>query len=238
MSRLPSPARLKRLPLWDDAWQVDVRSVPASASGKASRRWMTAVVSEADEEVVALTMTEKRPTVAAVWHLLVQAMLNPEDCDPFRPRQVQVRTEASLRSLRPLLSAVDIGLALEDDLDLIDDLFAQVDEDHHEDYDRCLLDMPGVTPSMVRSAFRAAAAFYRKAPWKQAKNAVIRVDCPCRNDSWYAAITGGGNTKPGLVLSRELDTVKRLRQGKQPNRKTRSASALASRRVRLEEADD
>lgn len=188
---------------------------------------MTAIVSEADEEVVALSVTEKRPTIATVWTLLVQAMLNPEDCDPFRPRQVQVRPEAKLGGLRAFLSAAGIGFALDDDLELIDDLFAQLNEDFHEDYDRCLLDMPGVTPALVRNAFQAAAAFYHRSPWKRAADAVVCLDCSSWSISWYAAITGAGNTKPGLVLSRELDTVKRIRRGQLSSRMARTTSALA-----------
>jgi hypothetical protein len=208
-------ARLKRLPHRDDTWQVDVR--------QAGSRWISAIVSEADEEVVAITGSDRRPAIRAIWDLLTRTMLDPDDGYPSRPAQIEVRA-GRLRGLRPMLNSVDIELVLADELDLIDDLFAQLTEDEGEDYDRCLLDMPGVTPPAVRSLFQAAAAFYRKAPWKQA--GVVQVDRPACSP-WYAALTGRGGTTPGLVLSEDLEAANQVRRGELSDRKARTAFVLA-----------
>jgi hypothetical protein len=233
-------ARVKRLPRRDDTWQVDVRPVDLTPSaGNPIRRWITAAVSEADEEVVLITLTPTRPPVRRVWDMLAEAMLHPEDSCPSRPGQVQVRGDRRLRGLGSILRAVDIQLSLADDLDLIEDLFEQLNEDNGEAYERCLLDMPGVTPRMVKSVFQAAAAFYRRAPWKKAANAV-RIEWPEGDGAWYAAVTGSRVTTPGLVLSESLETVQRIREGNLSDKKARSASALAivfGRKKQLIETD-
>jgi len=211
-----SNVRLKRLPRRDDIWQVDV--CPAGRG-----RWISAIVSEADEEVVAISAGHQRPAMRAIWDLLARTMLDPDDGCPYRPAQVKVRA-AGLRGLRPMLGAVNIDLVLDDELDLIDDLFAQLTTDDGESYERCLLDMPGVTQGGVHSLFEAAAAYYRKAPWKKA--GVVRVDWPA-SPPWYAALTGRGETTPGLVLAQDLETAERIRKGKLSDRKARAASVLA-----------
>jgi hypothetical protein len=227
---LPSnQMRLNRLPQRDDTWQVDVRPVDvAPSSGKPSRRWIIAIVSETDEEVVAISLTETRPAVRKVWDILAGAMLQPEHGCPYRPVQVQAHTSRRLRGLGPILRAVDIRLSLAGDLDLIDDLFEQLSEDQNDGYDRCLLDMPGVTPRMVKSVFRTAAAFYRRAPWKNTRHGVIRVEWPvCGDSPWFASVTGRRGATPGLVLSESPETVKRIMAGGLSDKKARSASALA-----------
>jgi hypothetical protein len=139
-----------------------------------------------------------------------------------------VRADRRLHGLGRLLHAVDITFALADALELIEDLYEQLTEDHGATYDRSLLDMPGVTPGMVKSVFKSAASFYRRAPWKMAGNDMVGVEWAGRGDvPWFAAITGRNGTTPGLLLSESPDTVKRIMQGNLSDKKARSASALA-----------
>jgi hypothetical protein len=197
-------------------------------TAKAVRRWLAAAVSEEDEAVVAMIRTDRRPPIRTIWKMLVEAMLDPEVGCPHRPAKVQVRADRRLRSLGPFLHAVDIEFALADDLELIDDLYEQLTEDHGAGYDRSLLDMPGVTPRLVKSVFRSAASFYRRAPWKRTGNRVVRVEWPGRVDvPWFATVTGIHGTTPGLLLSESLETVNRIMQGNLSDKKARAASALA-----------
>ncbi|MBY0525283.1 MAG: hypothetical protein K2R98_17890 [Gemmataceae bacterium] len=219
--------QLKRLPRRDDTWQIDVRPVEATLSDKSIRRWVIAVVSEADAAVVAIARTDERPTVRSIHSVLVEAMLHPEDGLAYRPGQFQLRADRPLRGLGPLLRTVGVDVTVVDDLDLIDALFEQLNEDDGEGYARCLLDMPGVTPPMVRSLFQSAAVFCRRMPWKNA-TAPIQVEWPAStNGPWYAAITGARGTTRGLALSESLETVHLIDQGKLTDRKARAATAMA-----------
>jgi hypothetical protein len=81
---------------------------------------------------------------------------------------------------------------------------------------------------MVKSVFRSAANFYRRAPWKKAGDVVVRVECPVRGDGpWFAAVAGGAKMMPGLFLAESQDTVRRLREGRLTDKKASSASILA-----------
>jgi hypothetical protein len=62
--------------------------------------------------------------------------------------------------------------------------------------------MPDVTPEQARDFYRAAASFYRKAPWRSAgEGETIKVECePLDGGPWYALVLGMGGTVKGLIL--------------------------------------
>ena len=71
---------------------------------------------------------------------------------------------------------------------------------------------PRVTPEIVGSLFRAAADFYRKAPWRiLGDRYAIRVECP-RFDSgpWSAVVMGQAGLTLGLALYERLDHLRAL----------------------------
>jgi len=228
-SRLPANrARVKRLPRRDDTWQIDVRPAEiVKQAGKTGRYWIVAVVSEKDEELVALALMKKQPTARYVYDCLSRAMLHPENSIPRRPSHVQVRADRRLRGLAPLFALVGIDLVVTDELDLIDGVFEQLNEDRYEGYQRCLLDMSGVTPPIVRSLFQAAAAFYRQSPWKKARGGLIRVHSPQCATDWYAVVMARDGKTPDLILSSNLEVAERIRRGDLSGKKARSASILA-----------
>ena len=62
--------------------------------------------------------------------------------------------------------------------------------------------MAAVTPEQARDFYRAAASFYRKAPWRLAgEGETIQVECqPYEGGPWYAIVLGMGGTVKGLIL--------------------------------------
>jgi hypothetical protein len=75
-----------------------------------------------------------------------------------------------------------------------------------------LLEMPRVTPPMVGSVFRAAADFYRKAPWRLVGDRyAIRIESP-RFDSgpWFAVVMGQAGVTLGVALYESLDQLREL----------------------------
>ena len=81
-----------------------------------------------------------------------------------------------------------------------------------EDEPPGLLDMPRVTPEIVGRFFKAAAAFYRKAPWRLLgdENA-IKVECDkFQSGPWYAVVMGQSGITLGLVLYEDLDVLKAI----------------------------
>ena len=62
--------------------------------------------------------------------------------------------------------------------------------------------MPDVTPEQARDFYRAAASFYRKAPWRAAgEDETIKVECEQLDGGpWYAMVLGMGGKVQGLIL--------------------------------------
>src|SRR3954469_13901516 len=62
--------------------------------------------------------------------------------------------------------------------------------------------MAADTPGQARDFYRAAASFYRKAPWRSAgEGETIKVECkPLEDGPWYAIVMGMGGTVKGLIL--------------------------------------
>jgi hypothetical protein len=62
--------------------------------------------------------------------------------------------------------------------------------------------MSDVTPAQARDFFRAAASFYRQAPWRSSGGGeTIKVECEqLEGGSWYAIVLGKTGTVKGLIL--------------------------------------
>jgi hypothetical protein len=72
-----------------------------------------------------------------------------------------------------------------------------------------------VTPEKVASFYRAAAGFYRRAPWRKlGYETAIRVECDrFESGPWYAVVMGQSGMTFGLALYEDLETLKKLWSG-------------------------
>ena len=118
------------------------------------------------------------PSAAMIWDVLAQAMSDPMMEQPHRPTQVQVRPDPIWDELRPHLDEIGIECALADELDVIDSFIDHLSSHLTKGEPPGLLAMPGMTPEQVGRFYRAAADFYRRAPWKSlGYDETIRIEC-------------------------------------------------------------
>jgi len=162
--------------------------------------------------ILAQTIGPEPPSPAQVWALLTEAMEAPEEEKPHRPNQLRVRPGSILRELRPLLETIEVEYIEDDELDDLEVYFEGLTEHLTEDEELGLLDTPGVTPERVASFYRAAAAFYRKAPWKGVSDEdAIQIECDqLEGGPWYAVVMGWGGITIGLGLFEDLDLLRRM----------------------------
>jgi hypothetical protein len=75
-----------------------------------------------------------------------------------------------------------------------------------------LLDMPGVNPEHVASFYRAAAGFFRRAPWRKlGYQTAIRIECDrFESGPWYAVVMGQSGLTFGMALYDDLKTLEKL----------------------------
>ncbi len=206
--------RLRRLPQRFDVWQVDGRAVAhlVESEGKLVQPWMSLVTSTTDGTILAHEMALEPPIPAQFWDLLARAMQKPMAEEPHRPTQLQVRPGPGREELQPHLEALGIEWVEVDDLDQVDFLLDDLSKHLTRDAPLGLLDIPGQSPERVAGFYRAAAEFYRRAPWKSlGYEEAIEVECEqYQSGPWYAVVMGQSGLTLGLALYEDLNLLKRM----------------------------
>lgn len=214
-----SKGRLKKLPLREDAvWQAEARRMPVwvTDGGDLRRPWVVLVVGRTDGLILAQALLEGPPAPAFLWDTLAAAMQAPSAGEPHRPAEVVVRPGGPWDELAPHLLALGVTLGHADGLDLLDRLMDDLVENVFGSKGLPgLLDMPRVTPEAVASFYRAAAEYYRDAPWQRvAGDETIKVECDrFESGPWYAVVIGQMGVTLGLALYEDLDALVRMRDG-------------------------
>ncbi len=150
-----------------------------------------------------------------LWDLLAQAMSKPSMEKPHRPTRLEVRPDPSWAEIRPAVEEIGVEWAEADELEQIDFLLDDLAKHLTRDEPPGLLDMPGMTPERVGGFYRAAAEFYRRAPWKTlGYEEAIEVRCDrFESGPWYAVIMGQSGLTIGVALYEDLDLLRKLWAG-------------------------
>lgn len=210
-------ARLKRLPQSFDIWEADRRMMATLTEheGQLVQPWMILVTSRSNGLVLAQSMTAEPPSAARTWDVLEHAMGRPMMGDPHRPTQIQVRPDPAWDELRPHLEEIGVDCVEADELEMIDTLLEELSKHLKEDAPPGLLEVPGVTPERVAGFYRAAAEFYRRAPWRSLGfEEAIRIECDrYESGPWYAVVMGQSGLALGVALYEDLNLLRRLWAG-------------------------
>ncbi|HEV3205135.1 MAG TPA: hypothetical protein VGY77_12160 [Gemmataceae bacterium] len=207
----------RRIPQTNDIWQADFRRVPdwIIIAGEKVRPWIVLVTSLTEDIVLAHAIVEEPPSANHLWDTVLQALQKPVAGKPHRPVELRVRQEERWTSLKAHMEEIGVNLVLADNLDQMDQVFADMHE-HLLGMPRPgLLDMPGVSPEQVSAFFDAAAGFYQHAPWKVVgDDATIKVECDkYKSGPWYAVVMGQAGMTLGLALYEDLRIVRKTQQG-------------------------
>jgi tetratricopeptide (TPR) repeat protein len=199
-----------------DVWQADARPMAnvIQIAGERVRPWVVLVISPSNDLVLAHALLEEEPGAASLWDTLVQAMQNPAAGEPHRPTALQVQADERWESLRPHVEEVGIELVTGETLDHFSRVFADLSEHVAGKPPPGLLDVPGVRPEQVARFYRAAADFFRQAPWRAVGyEAAIRVKCSkYQSGPWYAILMGQSGLTTGLALYEDLENLRAARE--------------------------
>jgi hypothetical protein len=206
--------RVARSPKSSDTWQAGFRKIPTQMKAKGGPvvPWVVLLGNSSSDLVLGTTVLDKEPGAAELWAAIARAIERPAIGKSLRPAEIEVRPDPRWGLLRPHLAGVEIELRESESLAELDEMFEDLIRHLLKDEPPGLLDMPRVTPEVVGSLFRAAADFYRKAPWRFLGDRYgIRVECP-RFDSgpWSAVVMGQAGLTLGLALYDRVDQLRAL----------------------------
>ncbi len=204
---------LEQLPQAYDIWQAGFRQLLTWMKVECERvvPWVGIVASRECDRLLATQVWSEKPTSDVLWDLLAGAMQRPGDNQPRRPTRIEVQPDVRWDELEPHLEPLDIEFRACETLEFFDNLF--------EDLRRYLgseppglLDIPRVTPKIVAGFFDAAAAFYRRAPWRSlGYERAIKVECGrFQSGPWYAVVMGQSGLTLGLALYEDLGLLRTL----------------------------
>jgi tetratricopeptide (TPR) repeat protein len=209
--------RLRRLPQRFDVWQADCRPLASlvEVEGAMVQPWMALATSRTSGLILAQSMSIEPPSPPMLWDLLSRAMAEPSMEKPHRPTRLEVRPDPSWAELRPAVEEIGVEWAEVDELEQIDFLLDDLAKHLTRDEPPGLLDMPGMTPERVGGFYRAAAEFYRRAPWKTlGYEEAIEIRCDrFESGPWYAVIMGQSGLTLGVALYEDLNLLRKLWAG-------------------------
>jgi ST7 protein len=219
-SQRPTPlgeAELQRLSQVFDVWQAEFRLMThwIKVAGEPVRPWVVLITSRSEDLVLAHEIADEPPGSEALWAALVKAMAEPAGGEPHRPTELHVRPDARWDQLTPRLEEVGIMVVPAEELDHADAALEDLARHLAGGSPPGLLEMPGIIPEYVASFYRAAAGYYRRAPWRTlSDNIAIKVECD-RFDSgpWYGVVIGQSGVTFGLALYDHRKMLEKLWAG-------------------------
>jgi hypothetical protein len=179
------------------------------------RPWIVLITSRSDDLILVHHLTEEPPSSDLLWDQLARAVRQPAMGEPHRPSEMQVRSDGRWDELRPHLEEIGIDLVPTEELDHLNFVFEEMARHLAGDAPPGLLEMPGITPERVAGFYRAAAGFYRRAPWRKlGYETAIKVECDrFESGPWYAVVMGQSGMTFGLALYDDLETLRKLWAG-------------------------
>ncbi|MGE5754399.1 MAG: DUF6930 domain-containing protein [Planctomycetaceae bacterium] len=213
----PVKERLQHLSQGFDVWQADFRLTPhwIKIGGEPVRPWVVLITSRSDDLVLAHEIIEEPPSTDLLWDVLAKAIRKPVVGEPHRPTELQVRPDERWDDLKPHLDEIMITVVPTEELDQWDAVFRDMARHIAGDAPPGLLEMPGIKPEQVASFYRAAAGFYRRAPWRKlGYETAIKVECDrFESGPWYAVVMGQSGLTFGVALYDDLKTLEKLWAG-------------------------
>lgn len=207
-------AKLLKVERREVAWLADCRPLPqlVEERGELVQPWVAILASDDEERVFGQSVHLVPPSPADLFGLIAKAIEAKKEGEPHRPARVEHRPGPVWDGLKPHLEAIGIESVEVDAIPLMDALFADMAGHLKGDGPPGLLEIPGMSADRVASFFEAAAAFYRRAPWRSiGYEQAIRVDCPKFDGGpRFAVILGGSGINLGLALYDDLKVLKRL----------------------------
>lgn len=209
---VPSIEEVQALPQVDETWQLAALQLWTWITGEEGapyRPYLILVVHSTGSFVILQELLRTEPSVDQVRDALLKAMRHPAmgAFDPHRPTTVVTDDEELVEELQPKLAMLNIRCVVGPTSEL-DEVLADLEYylAGGEEPVPGLLDDPRVTPEQVGELFKAAAEFYREAPWRRMLDEdLVALRYPVRGGEWrYASVMGNAGMEFGVAVFEDL----------------------------------
>jgi len=217
--------KARRLRQTDETWQGTARLARTwiTPRNQAPYRPYVIVFIEQDRDrIIRTKMVDTQPTPDFVFEVLLKAMTRPTlgAGRPRRPARLLLDDAELVEALAPRLAELEIGCQYRHTLPLMNNALLEM-EAHLNKREPIpgLLKIPGVTPHLVGGLYKAAAFYYRQAPWRWLSDAFpIEVRYPPTGKPRYAVVMGHGGETYGLSVYSSSDDLRLLYSGIAPEK--------------------
>ncbi len=105
-----------------EVWQVDIRPCPLlkDEAAAALEPWAVVITNPEEDTILRFEVEEERPTTGRAWKQIIEAMLEPEEGEPHRPEQIEVRLRSYQTTWRSKLDQIGVACVLREELPHVD----------------------------------------------------------------------------------------------------------------------
>ncbi len=207
--------KVRNLKQKDEIWDVAVRPARTwikSRENDPYRPWYTLVVSD-DDRIIRHDIGKDKPSAEEILESLFKAMRRPMMGAGRKRRPVKVLFDDKelYDELSPVLTEIGVKAEKKTTLIYANALRKELDRRFSKDDDvASLIKIPGVTVPLLNKIFKAAAAYYRLAPWEliPPEEFAMEIRYPAEAEPRYAIIIGRGGESLGLSINDSLDDLK------------------------------
>ena len=205
--KLRSLEKAAKLPQNPATWQATVRPAPAWIAPTDRPKYRPYLVFVLDTESGAirmLMMEEQRPAPEAILSLIANAIAKPMmgAGGRYRPTRILIDDQELAQALAPQLAEIGVDCDYASTLPALETVLREMSAHLDQGEERPgLVEVPGITQSLLAEFYAAAAYFYQQAPWRWVDNlAAIEVRYPATGRAVYAVIMGFGGQEFGLAV--------------------------------------
>lgn len=215
--------KARRLRQTDETWQGTARLartwiVPRKQAPY--RPYIVIFIEQDRDRVLASEIVDTQPTPERVLEVLIKAMTRPTPGAgrPRRPARLLLDDAELVEALTPQLAELEIQCHYRHTLPLMNNVLLEMEAYlNKREPIPGLLKTPGVTPHLVGGLYKAAAFYYRQAPWRWVSDAFpIEVRYPPHGKPRYAVVMGQGGETYGLAVYNSPDDLHLLYSGIAP----------------------
>jgi tetratricopeptide (TPR) repeat protein len=213
--------QLTRVPQnYDTIWQAVVSRLPTwlREGDRMIRPWSILIVDHSAHKILGQEVVSPEPDAAVLFDFLARTMRKPQFGAPQRPSEIQVRDKPVWNAVQLHLEEIGVDCIYQSELETADFIHNEMQGVMRPEQPPALVEIENFDSSQGASFYRAAADFFRRAPWQRVpSDAAVQVDCPQLAEfgpsRWYAVVLGQGGQTYGLALYSQLCDIQSIRGG-------------------------
>ena len=195
----------------DETWQIAVYRAHTwikTRQENAYRPWLVIILEER-LLIVRQETVHANPTTHDISEILFKAMRRPMFTTgrKRRPRKILFEDANLEKEISPLLEEIGIDSQCLNHLPEVRTVFEEINKTINRNFDKVpsLLSIPKITIPLLEKVFKAAADYYRVAPWEKIPYEFgLEINYPIDAPARYAVVVGVERTVLGLAVYNNL----------------------------------